>query len=351
MKGKTKTSAIILALLAAVFYAINTPFSKILLENVPPTFLAAFLYLGAGVGVGIMYLFHIEKEDKSERLTKQDLPYTVGMILLDIVAPIFLMIGIKMGTASNASLLGNFEIVVTTLIALLIFKEKVSGKLWIAIGFITLSSIVLSFEGIGSFQFSIGSLFVILATCCWGLENNCTRKISEKSTYQIVLLKGIFSGGGAFVIAVLLGEKIPEMKYIGMIMLLGYVSYGLSIFVYIRAQRILGAAKTSAYYAVAPFVGSFLSFVVNGEKLAVEYFVGLALMFIGTVFVVYDTMIKNHLHGHMHTIVHTHNGVTHTHVIMHTHEHYHFGNEEFHHHKHEDYMNSYEHKLAHENGV
>ena len=297
MKGKTKTSAIILALLAAVFYAINTPFSKILLGNVPPTFLAAFLYLGAGVGVGMMYLFHIKKEDKSERLTKQDLPYTVGMILLDIVAPIFLMIGIKMGTASNASLLGNFEIVVTTLIALLIFKEKVSGKLWIAIGFITLSSIVLSFEGIGSFQFSIGSLFVILATCCWGLENNCTRKISEKSTYQIVLLKGIFSGGGAFVIAVLLGEKIPEMKYIGMIMLLGYVSYGLSIFVYIRAQRILGAAKTSAYYAVAPFVGSFLSFVVNGEKLAVEYFVGLALMFIGTVFVVYDSMIKNHTQG------------------------------------------------------
>ena len=125
MKGKTKTSAIILAFLAAVFYAINTPFSKILLENVPPTFLAAFLYLGAGVGVGMMYLFHIKKEDKSERLTKQDLPYTVGMILLDIVAPIFLMIGIKMGTASNASLLGNFEIVATTLIALLIFKEKV----------------------------------------------------------------------------------------------------------------------------------------------------------------------------------------------------------------------------------
>lgn len=103
--------------------------------NVPPTFLAAFLYLGAGVGVGMMYLFHIKKEDKSERLTKQDLLYTVGMILLDIVAPIFLMIGIKMGTASNASLLGNFEIVATTLIALLLFKEKVSGKLWIAIGF------------------------------------------------------------------------------------------------------------------------------------------------------------------------------------------------------------------------
>ena len=350
MNHKIKIGAVILAFLAAVFYAINTPVSKFLLNNVTPTFMAAFLYLGAGVGVGIMYLFHIKKEEKAEILTKQDLPYTIGMIVLDIAAPIFLMIGIKMGTASNASLLGNFEIVVTTLMALLIFKEQVSGKLWIAIGFITLSSIVLSFEGSGSFQFSIGSLFVILATCCWGLENNCTRKISDKSTYEIVLLKGIFSGGGSFTIAMVLGEKIPEMIYIAIVMLLGFVAYGLSIFLYIRAQRNLGAAKTSAYYAVAPFIGSFLAFVVNGEKLAVEYFIGLALMLAGTVFVVYDTMINHHLHGHTHTIVHTHNGVTHTHMITHEHEHNHFGNEEGHGHKHEDYINSQEHKLAHIHG-
>ena len=350
MNHKIKIGAVILAFLAAVFYAINTPVSKFLLNNVTPTFMAAFLYLGAGVGVGIMYLFHIKKEEKAERLTKQDLPYTIGMIVLDIAAPIFLMIGIKMGTASNASLLGNFEIVVTTLMALLIFKEQVSGKLWIAIGFITLSSIVLSFEGSGSFQFSIGSLFVILATCCWGLENNCTRKISDKSTYEIVLLKGIFSGGGSFTIAMVLGEKIPEMIYIAIVMLLGFVAYGLSIFLYIRAQRNLGAAKTSAYYAIAPFIGSFLAFVVNGEKLAVEYFIGLALMLVGTVFVVYDTMINHHLHGHTHTIVHTHNGVTHTHMITHEHEHNHFGNEEGHGHKHEDYINSQEHKLAHIHG-
>ena len=350
MNHKIKIGAVILAFLAAVFYAINTPVSKFLLNNVTPTFMAAFLYLGAGVGVGIMYLFHIKKEEKAERLTKQDLPYTIGMIVLDIAAPIFLMIGIKMGTASNASLLGNFEIVVTTLMALLIFKEQVSGKLWIAIGFITLSSIVLSFEGSGSFQFSIGSLCVILATCCWGLENNCTRKISDKSTYEIVVLKGIISGGGSFTIAMVLGEKIPEMIYIAIVMLLGFVAYGLSIFLYIRAQRNLGAAKTSAYYAVAPFIGSFLAFVVNGEKLAVEYFIGLALMLVGTVFVVYDTMINHHLHGHTHTIVHTHNGVTHTHMITHEHEHNHFGNEEGHGHKHEDYINSQEHKLAHIHG-
>lgn len=244
MDNRTKTGAVVLALLAAVFYAINTPFSKVLLANIAPTFMAAFLYLGAGAGVGIMYLFHIKNEEKSERLTKGDMLYTVGMILLDIAAPIFLMVGLNLGTASNASLLSNFEIVATTLIALLLFKEKVTGRLWTAIGFITLSSIILSFEGSGSFKFSIGLLFVILATCCWGLENNCTRKISDKSTYEIVLLKGIFSGGGSFVIAMIIGEKIPAVKYIFAVMLLGFVAYGLSIFLYIRAQSDLGAAKT-----------------------------------------------------------------------------------------------------------
>lgn len=117
----------------------------------------------------------------------------------------------------------------------------------------------------------------------------------------------------------------------------------------IRAQRNLGAAKTSAYYAVAPFVGAFLAFVLNGEKLTLMYFIGLILMVIGSVFVVYDTIVKHHVHSHSHshTIVHTHNGVMHTHVISHIHEHSHFGNESRHKHQHDDYINSREHKLSH----
>lgn len=287
---KPKHISIIFALLAAAFYAINTPLSKLLLDNVPATFMAAFLYLGAGAGVGIMYIFHWHKEDSSERLTKKDLPYTIGMIVLDILAPILLMLGIKHGTAANASLLGNFEIVATTLIACLAFKEAVSKRLWAAIGMITLSSVLLSFEGAGSFQFSYGSVLVLLATACWGLENNCTRSISDKSTYEIVLLKGIFSGGGAFAIALISGESLPQIRYILPAMLLGFIAYGLSIFLYIRAQRDLGAAKTSAYYAVAPFVGAFLSFVILGEKLTGIYFAALIIMIAGTIFVVMDTV-------------------------------------------------------------
>ena len=333
-----KLQSIFFAVLAAVFYAINVPFSKQLLQDVPPTFMASFLYFGAGIGVGIMYLFHWNSEKREERLTRDNLPYTIGMVLLDILAPIFLMFGVSIGSSANASLLGNFEIVATTLIALLLFKESVSKKLWTAILFITISSIILSFEGSGSFHFSLGSLFVLLATICWGMENNCTRKISEKSTYQIVTIKGLCCGLGSFVVASAVGESLPSARYIILAMLLGFIAYGLSIFLYIRAQRDLGAAKTSAYYAVAPFVGTFLAFLINGEQLSAAYLVGLFFMIIGTLFVVADTLMKNHSHLHTHLITHTHDGSTHTHVITHEHEHEHFCSSDIHRHHHHNLL-------------
>lgn len=292
MKNK-KIKAIISALLAAVLFAISTPLSKKLMENIPPTFMAAFLYLGAGVGVGIMYIFNYKKEDKSLRLDKSDFKYTIAMIGLDILAPLLLMLGIKLGSASNASLLENFEIVATSLIALIIFKEKVSSRLWIAIFFIIISSFILTFNGKTSLDFSIGSIFVLLATISWGLENNCTKKISEKSTYQIVTLKGIFSGLGSLFIGLLLKERIINYKYIFLAMILGFVAYGLSIFLYVRAQRDLGAAKTSAYYSVAPFVGAFLAFIINGERPDEKFFLALIFMIIGTIFVIYDSLVDN----------------------------------------------------------
>lgn len=349
MNKNNKITAIICAILAAVFYALNTPFSKVLLKNISPTFMAAFLYFGAGIGVGFMYLFQYKKEDSSMRLSRKDLPYTILMVVLDVIAPILLMIGISIGSSANASLLGNFEIVATSIIALVIFKEDVSKNLWIAIVVITLSSIILSFEGQDSFRFSYGSLFVILATMSWGLENNCTRKISNKSSYQIVTIKGLCSGIASLIISIIIGEKFPEIRYTIYALLLGYVAYGLSIFLYVRSQRDLGAAKTSAYYAIAPFIGTFLCFLVNGEALSASYFVGLILMIVGTVFVVIDTCLIKHTHLHTHTITHTHDGYTHTHVLTHEHEHKHFLNEDKQ--GHNNFLSSEEHMRLHKNNL
>lgn len=293
--NRDKLWATVFAILAAAFYALSVPLSKKLLLGMGPTMLAGFLYLGAGVGIGIMYLFRYKKEDRSERLTRKDLPYTIGMIVLDILAPIFLMFGIDLGTASNASLLGNFEIVATTLIALLLFKETVSPKLWTAIALITVASLLLSFEDSGSLSFSVGSLFVLLATVSWGFENNCTRKISGKSTYEIVFLKGIFSGSGALAVAFCVGERLPEISFILWALPLGFLSYGFSVFLYIRAQRSLGAAKTSAYYAVAPFLGVLLSLLIDNERPTWFYGVAFAVMLAGTGFVVWDTLKAGNL--------------------------------------------------------
>lgn len=285
MKSRQNT-AIFMAILAAALYALNSPLSKLLLLDVSSKMMAALLYLGAGIGMGLVRLIQLRlgKVSKEQPLSKKDLPYTIGMVVLDIAAPIFLMTGLKMTTAANASLLNNFEIVATSIIALVIFREAISRRLWLAIALVTLSSIVLSFEDMSSFSFSLGSVFVLLACVCWGFENNCTRNLSKSDPLEIVVIKGFGSGIGALVIAFACGERLPDVGYILGALALGFVAYGLSIFFYIYAQRDLGAAKTSAYYALAPFIGVILSFVLLGERPTLSFAIGLIIMILGTYF-------------------------------------------------------------------
>ncbi len=277
---KNKTGiGISLAILAAALYALSTPFAKLLLSHMPSTLMAGFLYLGAGIGMSAVSL--LGKNKKEQKLSKKDLPYTLGMILLDIAAPIFLLLGLSSTPAAAASLLNNFEIVATALLALLLFQERISVRLWCGILFVLLSCALLSFEGTASFSFSRGSLFILLAAAAWGLENNCTRKLSAKDPLEIVVLKGIFSGLGSLIIGLLLGERVTALWSILAVLAVGFVSYGLSIFFYIYAQRLLGAARTGAYYAIAPFIGSLLSLLIFREIPNIAFLIALALMGVG----------------------------------------------------------------------
>ena len=199
------------------------------------------------------------KGEKKEPLTRKELPYTIAMVVLDIIAPILLMSGITRTNSANVSLLNNFEIVATSLIALIIFKEV------------------------------IGSLLVLGACICWGFENNCTKMISNKSSEEIVVIKGIFSGLGSVIIALIIGENIPSIKYILDVLLLGFVAYGLSINFYIMAQKDLGAAKTSAYYSIAPFLGVAFSIILLGERPSWQFYVALGIIIISTFMMIKDT--------------------------------------------------------------
>ena len=275
MSASAIKKGIFFAVLAAALYALNSPLSKLLLDYMPSTLTAGFLYIGAGAGMGMIALTRkvLKRETNESRLTKKDLPYTVAMILLDIAAPICLL---KSTSAANASLLNNFEIVATAVIALVIFKEKISPRLWAGILFVTASCALLSLDDISKLKFSAGSLTILAACVLWGLENNCTRKISAKDPLQI-----IFSGAGSLIIGFATGERITVLWSVFAVLAVGFVAYGLSIFFYVHAQRLLGAARTSAYYAAAPFIGTLLSLAIFKEIPRYTYFIALALMSTG----------------------------------------------------------------------
>ena len=273
------SKAIAMAIAAALLYSLSSPISKVLLGKVEPTMMASLLYLGCGLGLAGFKL--IAHPAKAARLGKEDLGYTIAMVALDIAAPICLLIGLNATSAANASLLNNFEIVATSLIALLIFKEAISPRLWLAIALVSVASFLLGLEDAQSLKFSKGSLFVLLAAVLWGFENNCTRMLSAKDPLQIVIIKGLGSGTGSFIIAMVLGQKIPDAASVLWALLLGFAAYGLSIYLYVSAQRYLGAAKTSAYYAFAPFMGSALSFAIFAQRPTAIFLAALSIMALG----------------------------------------------------------------------
>ncbi len=340
MTDKKKASSF--AILAAALYAVNIPLSKLLISQVGPKMMAGLLYLGAGLGMAI--LSQAKKKwgapRAHEALTRKDMPYVIAMVALDILAPILLMMGITKTSSANVSLLNNMEIVATSLIALMVFKEYISKRLWAAIGLVTLAGAILSFEGLGHLSLSGGSLLVLGACLCWGLENNCTRMLSHKSPEEIVIIKGSFSGLGSLTIALALGEGLPAAWLTIAVLLLGFFSYGMSINLYIRAQKDLGAAKTSAYYAVAPFLGVGFSLLLIGERPGSQFYLALAVMLAGTFLIVKDTVSlqHTHLHQHRHAHMHQHDGLNHSHPHSHWHEHLHTHGEdsETHSHTHRD---------------
>ena len=282
--GRTGRSVVI-ALAAAALYALSTPFSKMLLTDIAPNMMAALLYLGAGAGMTVLTLARVgdaaNAASRGRSIERADAPYITAMIALDIAAPLLLMAGLSRTSAESVSLLNNFEIVATALIARLVFGERVGVRTAVGIGVIALACVLLSWDE-SAWGFSEGSLLALAACLCWGIENNCTNRLSDCNPVRIVVIKGWGSGAGALVVALAAGDALPGLLDMGLALLLGFVAYGLSIACYVRAQRDLGAARTSAFYAVNPFIGSALAFALFRTPLAPTFFFALALMTFGT---------------------------------------------------------------------
>ncbi len=280
--NKKRYLPIALALTASLLYGFSAPLSKLLLGTIAPMFMVALLYCGAGAGMFMLRLFSgVDRKERS--LSRRELPAVIAMVLLDVAAPFLLMKGLQGCAASNASLLNNFEMVATSLVAMLFFREKVTRRTWTAIALVTFASILLSvdFHDATALMFTHSSLLILGACVCWGIENNCTRVLSVASPLEIVVVKGFGSGLTAFALAWLNREAVPSLLYAVYALLLGFVAYGLSIYFYVLAQRRLGAARTSTYYATAPFIGVLLSMAILKELPGWNFWLAFGIMLSG----------------------------------------------------------------------
>jgi drug/metabolite transporter (DMT)-like permease len=341
---------ILQALLAAIFFGASAPIAKLLLgDNISPIFLAAFLYLGSGMGISIVRLTQRMRSRETEAGIKPpDIKWLAGAIISGgIMAPIILMISLQNTPASTASLLLNFEGVATTVIALIFFKEAISRRAWTAIIVITVASIFLSTNFKSGFGLSLGAAGIMLACVLWGVDNNFTRNISGKDPLVIVAWKGLVAGTFSFFLALFLGNQLPALKSVFYILALGFISYGLSTMLFIRSMRGLGAARTSALYGTAPLAGVLLSIIIFGEVPSFLFIIATILMVGGALLLINE----KHEHTHIHTALihehsHSHDDSAHEHADskgVHSHEHEHPAEEHEH-----DHMPDIHHRHEHE---
>ncbi len=331
------------ALLAALLFGASAPLAKLLVGEIEPTPLSGFLYLGSGLSLLLIQGLQRRNAAQVQReapIRRADLPWLAGVALTGgVAAPILLLYSLKITPAATASMLLVFETVATTLIAALVFGEAIGRMAWAAIGVITFSSALLSFQGNGQWGLSLGALGVLGATVLWGLENNLTRQISDKNPLSIVTVKGLAAGSIALLLAVLLGSEFPPLLLALAAMLLGSLSYGMSIVLYVRAMRAIGAARTSALFAASPLAGILLSFLLFRAMPPLAFWAALPLMALGAVLL----LNEQHEHGHRHprqehAHAHGHNDLHHQHAhpepLPDSHSHWHIHEGVLHNHHH-----------------
>jgi drug/metabolite transporter (DMT)-like permease len=305
------------ALLAAALFGMSAPLAKALLHGSSPQLLAGLLYLGSGIGLSIVAMVRRGPLDTTEApLARRDAPWLATAILFGgIIGPVLLLIGLMHTPAASGSLLLNLEGVFTALLAWFVFRENVDGRIALGMFAIVVGGAVLSWEGRAEFGGLVGPLAIAGACLCWGIDNNLTQKVSGGDPIQVAMLKGLVAGTVNAVLAVALGARWPALPTLGAALLLGFVSYGVSLVLFVLALRYLGTARTGAYFSVAPFVGASVAVVGFHERPTLFLAVGAACMGVG----VWLHLTEHHEHEHVHEeMEHTH---AHVHDEHHQHEH------------------------------
>jgi drug/metabolite transporter (DMT)-like permease len=232
---------IVAALGAALLFGAGTPLAKLLLRDISPWLMAALLYLGSGIGLGI---YRLAKRSPLIRLAPSNWPWLAGTIFMGgVVGPGLQMLGLTHMPASGASLLLNAESVFTALLAWFVFKENFDKRIALCMGSILVGLIILSWPGQATFAGVIPALCVLGACLCWGIDNNLTRKVSLSDATWIACLKGVVAGSVNLALALVLGAKWPPFLHVAGSMIVGLFAYGISLVLFVVGLRHLGTAN------------------------------------------------------------------------------------------------------------
>jgi len=306
-----------LALLSAALFGISPVLTKSVLGEMSPILAAGLLYLGSGLGLLLLLL--IQKKNILKELRRLSLSHRIkflGAILSGgILAPLCLVYGIQLASAFEVSLLLNLESVTTTLIAFLIFHEHVGKQVWIGKILLIIGGLMITLQPSGDVNFSTPALLVILACVLWGIDNNLTRDIEELSPSILASIKGLSAGLFNIFLAFFLKQESASAYQILANLGIGSISYGLSLVLFIRALRLIGSSRTSAYFATGPFIGMISSLILLGEQPPSYQWISAILMFFG----VWTLYRETHTHQHTHAPVS--HGHKHVHDVHHQHNH------------------------------
>ncbi len=305
--------AIAYALLSAALFGASTPLAKLLVGSIAPLALAGLLYLGSGLGLSVWLAV---RKSKATKLPARDLPWLAAAIVAGgIVGPALLMYGLARTDAASASLLLNLEAVFTAAMAWIVFRENVDKRVFIGMLAIVAGGVVLSWEQMPKASGAAGPLLVAGACFAWALDNNLTRRVSGGDAVVIAALKGLVAGAANLGLALALGAYLPAPGAIAMAGVVGLLGYGISLVLFIMALRDLGAARTGAYFSVAPFFGAMLALLLPGTHTGPAFWAAAGLMALG----VWLHLTERHEHEHGHeATTHAHE---HTHDPHHRHEH------------------------------
>jgi drug/metabolite transporter (DMT)-like permease len=314
MAKRPATVGTLLGLGAAVSFGVSTPISKGLLDSVGPQLLAGLLYLGAFLALAV--LIPARRRSPEARIRRADLPRLGALTLAGgIVAPVLLLVGLEQVQASTGSLLLNLEGPATLLLGVLVFREHLGRTAALGAGCIFAGAVVLTFPHGSIGGQLVGIAFIAAACACWGLDNNLTQSLTVRDPFSIVTVKTGVAATVNVGIALILGAQIPGVSIVLGALGLGAVAFGMSVVLDAYALRLLGAARESAIFAVAPFVGAVAAWPLLGEQLGTQEIVAGAIMAIG----VFAVLREVHEHSHEHEpLIHDH---VHVHDVHHQHEH------------------------------